>query len=306
MIWQRFTLIIASVVLLFSCEPDVDSPIPYSSDDPDFSATVNGSSFSPATYEAYNHGEFIEIRAGLSNNTAMSIVLNSTRLGEYSLTESSANHAAMSFTYLDPGEDAFSYFSKGHPESGGYVQISEFSEGDSSISGSFEFTLYRPLDTMLVYVTEGEFNKVSFHSDNYVEEQDEHIDGSNLLSVMIDGMMWEAPTVSSIRMNNMISINASDNTGGLSLGISIDENITPGNYELDELAPQTGIFSMNASAAYTSSAGMLSISNHNMETGTISGSFNFEAENSNYDTGVSITNGSFSIEYDVDGDHVYY
>ncbi len=165
----------------------------------------------------------------------------------------------------------------------GQVTIEDASSG--FFTGKFRFVGYRfGLDTLTAQ--NGLFYRVPLTSGLI---DDNPIIDVNLLSAVIDGVNFNATTITGVDSGNFILI--SGTSGNTTISFSFPNTLTNGNNPIaGNISAMITINGVESDAI----TGNLSIVNHNTELNSISGAFSFNTASPD---AISITQGQFNVDY---------
>lgn len=183
------------------------------------------------------------------------------------------------------------YSTNSDPMAGGSVTITSINTTDSLISGIFEFTAYSFFNKGYISVTEGTFTDIPF-TDELPGNSD------NSFEVDIDGSAFIPVSITASNIMGQLIISASDAQVTKTIGITVNEDITIGTYEMAGLfGSVTGLYNIGTSIIMPASSGELVVTKHDMDQNILEGTFEFEAEELLGTNSASLTNGSFSVMY---------
>jgi hypothetical protein len=262
-----------------------------------FTAQIDG-----VTWTAADSAKGASVLAGQINligvstdNQQMSITLNDTVPGVYTLNQTSVSLAAFAsndssnqyaFT-SDQGSDT--------SQAGGIVTVTEIDKTNQTISGTFSFKLYRDIDGHQKTVKNGIFSKLPYASSLPPANTGDTITAS------IDGVAWSGESIVAASFSGQITINGSNLNASQAVGLVMPQNVTPGaSYTLDYTGfTHFGLYYPLPTVGLASSSGTLTILENNSVTHRIRGNFSFKAVNPQKPTDLThqLTNGYFSVQY---------
>lgn len=293
----RWALVFGVLLTMLSCNKELSYENPSGSDSTtsaNFTASIDGVNWSAAA-----SAEAASFLAGLTNlsgvssdNQQLSIVLDDTVTGVYTLSQSSVSTAVFSDNNTS---DAYSS-SQGSDttQSGGTVTVTEIDRVNKTISGTFSFKLYRASDGKQKVFTNGVFNKLS-----YVDSLPAAA-GTDTMNATIAGSAWVAQSILASSFSSSITVAGSKSDGSQAVGLVMPQNITTGTYSLNYSGlTYFGTYSPSVSTGFASSSGTLQILENNTSTRRVRGNFNFTAVDPTGSSTQSyqITNGYFSVTY---------
>jgi len=283
---------------LWSCRKEVstENPSGFTPGVGSFTAQIDG-----VTWTAADSAKAASMLAGQinligvsSDNRQMSITLNDTVVGTYSLNQASVSLATFAsndssglyaFT-SDQGSDT--------SQAGGTVTVTEIDKANQTISGTFAFKLYRDIDGHQKIVKNGFFNKVP-----YISSLPPASNGDTI-SATIDGAAWVGESIVAAAFSGQVTINGSNLNASQSVGLVMPLAITPGSYPLDYTGiTHFGLYYPLPTIGLASSSGTLTIISNNAATHQIEGKFDFKAVNPQKPTDLThqLTNGYFFVTY---------
>lgn len=282
-----FFCVLFSIPFFNSCSKDNnDDPAPQGSmtaklDNTDWSASLTGASILNGS---------MNISGQSASGEILTITITDDQVGTYPLNAVNAPHVA---AYSEaPGANA--YTSNGADRAGGYVEVTEINEQDSTISGNFEFLTVRTIDDQEINVTEGQFTGIKYTTS---------IPGTdNYITCLVDGVSFTPPSVLGFVNSGKLILNGVTTDGSRSIGLNMPENISPGEYSLDAFGEYVGIYNFSLSAtstnAFSSDSGKLTITKHDTGGKEIEGTFEFVGvDYSGANSNVNITAGLFRVKY---------
>ncbi len=279
-------LTIISFSLLFSCNKEPDEEKPDEETETEIktvgmNAKIDGESWEANEYSAYVNNGVINI-TGDKDGETITITLLDDIEGNYSLSQNSDHSSA----YI-PYSHAVSYTSNGNAYAGGNVNIESINTNDTTITGTFEFDLYKAYSGDSVAITEGSFYKIKYKTSIPSQAEDS-------LSATVDGEDFTPTSISVSSYYGSISISATSGDEMLSLGI--DASATPGTYPTSWGGSYNGSYYIGDNIL-TNDTGTIVITKHDKTKQRISGTFSYDASVLGGDLSVSVTNGSFAVSY---------
>lgn len=274
-------IILCCAVIIFGCDDDDDDMEP----DTRMTAVVDGEGWEAQGFTATIMNEMINVTGLSSDGEAITITISSEQEGTYQLTETS--DAVASYT---PNASAVAFTTNSNEDTEGEVVVEEIDYQDSTITGTFTFSAYRPSDQEWVEVMDGEFVNVNFTS-SVPSGPD---DGD--MSLDIDGETWIPPNVLAQSTPGFLVITGISDDGNRSFQITVNEGISAGTYNTTPSSSVTVSYFPTPTTNFVSESGSLNIDNHDTDAGEISGTFEVEMTDS-MGSSISITNGSFDVSY---------
>ena len=183
------------------------------------------------------------------------------------------------------------YTTNSDHEAGGIVRITSINTTDSLVSGTFEFIAYSFFNKGYISVSEGNFSNIPF-TNQFPATPD------NSLEVDIDGSAFDVASVNASVLMGKIMISASNAQVTKTIGISIEENLTDGTYDIGGMfGSVTGQYNIGTSVIMIANEGELVITKHDMDNNILEGTFEFEAAELLGINSASLTNGTFVVNY---------
>jgi len=290
---------------LFSCQKELSYENPAnggnsnggnSNSKGDFRAKINGTQWvaNDSSKGATILDGVINI-IGIGNNYDMiNITLIGSNTGTYILNSTTANIAL----YQD-GSSSNPFVTNGSSnpsQAGGTVTITEIDTVSKTISGTFQFNLYRQSDQSVKNITEGSFTKIPYIASlppaKITDTMVANISGINYNWIALSLITGTNPN------STQLFINGSNYDASHAVGLFMPYDITPGSYTLDYTGnTYIGEYSPDASTFYISQTGTLTILAHDLTGRRIKGNFNFTGYTLDHSDSVQITNGYFSVGY---------
>lgn len=263
----------------------------------DFRALVNGVDWIAAdtSKSAYMLAGVINITGISVDNKQLSITLNDTVTGVYTLNASSTSFAA----YADNSSSGlFAYSTNASMDTskaGGIVTITSIDKVHRLISGTFSFKVYQGsvLDTTVLNITQGVFYNLSYSTSLPISSS------SDTLNVVIDGTNWAAQSIVASGLTGQLMLSGATLNGLQSVSLIMPLNVAPGSYTLD-YSNQTyiGAYIQAPSISLVSTNGTLTILSNDPTTHRINGNFQFlAADPAGINPSEELTNGYFSVIY---------
>jgi hypothetical protein len=180
---------------------------------------------------------------------------------------------------------------------GGTVTVSKIDQSKKTISGTFQFKLFREEDSTQKVITEGVFEDLVYETTLPPSSS------TDTFTVKIDGTDWKGESIfgTYVDLTKQIMIVANNSTATKTVGLTIPSNITPGSYTLDFWGlTYIGLYNPSQSLSLASESGTLKVLEHNTVTKRIRGTFDFKASElvpTNPPKVATLTNGYFSVKY---------
>jgi len=238
--------------------------------------TLNNEFFKAADARAQINPDGTLTIQGLTDLETLTIHLNNSSLGVYTLDGSSTNRVIF--------EDFEGSVYTTNPFGNGQVVVEDISEG--SFSGTFRFNAYRfGLDTL--NGAQGIFYKVPLDSGSIEEDPEIPV---NILSAKINDVDFSATTVTAVDSGNFILISGTQ--ANTTIAFSFPNDLTNGNNPI-ATGNITALITIDG-VQREAVSGNLSIVNHNLELNAVSGAFSFETAAPD---GILVTQGQFNVSY---------
>lgn len=176
----------------------------------------------------------------------------------------------------------------------GEIVITEIDEENKTISGTFLFTGHN-VDNGTKEFTNGKFINVSYETDLLPSNND------NSFFAKVDGVEFKEDGVQgiAISLGGMSTIGISATKNNLqTIGLNLDANMKPGEYELSTFSIPSGLYSKSFSESFASEKGKVIITTHDVANKRIIGTFEFTASSFLMpDEKFEVTEGSFDVTY---------
>ncbi len=290
MIKKITLLLILSLLVLVSCTTDIEV------NNPALQAKIDGEIFVSSIKKAILYEDGTLVITGSDNGKTISFTTTSEKVGSYKMGSTKNIQNTISKASFE--QDQKQFVSK-NETSDGTVTITEIY--DNEISGSFHFNNLQDDTGNSKSFQDGWFYRLPIEN-GFIEEEVEEEENQNIsnpclldasLTALVDGneMITEYHTAAEFNLNNVTSIriNASNQVDEISIVFLAD--VTPGTYDLSGSGSFSASYSINNDKS-SALSGSLTITEHNMDSKCISGTFNFDTR-----SGSQITNGSFEFGY---------
>jgi hypothetical protein len=290
----------SALLFLFACSKEKSfeksNSVPPVSSAADFTANINNVAWSAADSlrGASIISGIINITGISSDNKQISMTLNGSTTGTYILDQNSLSVG----NYVDGNsENVFGFATNQGTdtgEAGGKVIVTEIDANNKTISGTFQFKVFRNMDSQQQVITEGVFNKIPFVTSLPPAST------TDTFFVKVDGVDWSPPSITASVSAGILIIAASEQNGSRSVGLVMPATATTGNYIMDfATGDYFGEYSPNPTTFLISdSTGTLQIIDNNTSTRHVKGTFQFPAKDLNGGPQSAVlTEGSFSVGY---------
>lgn len=228
------------------------------------------------------------------DNKQISITLNDTLPGVYTLSQVSASLAA----YADnDSADNYAYATNqgiDSTQAGGLVTITEIDKVNRTITGTFAFKVYRDIDHHQKTITEGVFYKLPYTGT--LPPADNSVD---TMRAVIDGVSWKAQSIVASALSLQLVLNGSALNGSQSISLIMPVDVRPGSYAIDPTGlVYIAVYLPTVNTSRLGTSGTLEILENDAGTQRVRGNFNFVApEPLDQTIQNHITSGYFSVKY---------
>lgn len=276
----------------FSCQKELTDPNGTSLTGPsDFRATINGTPWVAGLSSAARVGGLIGL-AGQGGGKTITITLSDSGVHHYILNQNTLSAASYSDT---ASGSTVAFTSNALITTGGTVDITAIDTTNKKISGTFQFTAYRAIDSAQRTITLGSFTNLSYATTTPPASN------TDTFTVKIDGTTFTPFSIfgTHVTLLNQISISGTDQAGAKSVGVYVPDTVTPGTYPITTLGgTYFGQYNKDASTFLVSDSGTVTILEHNTTTKRIRGNFNFHATEFVMPTVTAqLSSGYFSVIY---------
>jgi hypothetical protein len=282
----------------FSCQKELSyegGPPPAQEVNGDFRAKIDGVQWVAADSAkgAAILGGLINISGTSSDNKQISMTLNDTITGVYTLNQVSTSLGS----YADQDSSGVYAFTTDQgadtSQAGGIVTVTEIDKVNKTISGTFSFKVFRDLDSRGKSITEGIFNKLPYASALPPASN------GDTMRCTINGVPWVGQSIMASILSPALAINGSDLNGTQSVSLIFPLNSIPGSYPMSISGlVYFGIYTPSATSALSSSSGTLTILQNDPVNKRVSGTFFFDATYPGLNaTTDHLTAGYFSVSY---------
>ena len=246
------------------------------------------------------------------------ITLLGATTGEYVLNQNSLHAAA----WTDSTETSQVAYTTNEgtssTDAGGIVHVVKIDTLKGTISGTFQFNLFRDMDNGKKSVVDGIFQDLPLNGSatgggggagggnggggntgggNTGGGNGGGVSTGNTMTATIDGAAYTPKLVSGTSVQDRLVLTGIDDDGIRMISLQVSAAITPGTYSLDGASGNIAFYNAAALEAYISSSGKLVITEHNKSTKVIKGTFEFDGKNPLTNATKKLTKGSFSIDY---------
>lgn len=295
-------LLLFFVSLFFSCKKEEPIAPPSPPPAPEMTAQIDGNNWKADTMTVRMLEGTMHIRGRSQNGEILAFTLTNDQPIFYPLD--SADNTQLGAYTMDPKIEAY-VTNISTENAGGFLEISEINEQDSTITGNFEMIVVRRSDSTAVNITEGHFSNLKYTGNN-----------SDFLFCLIDDRMHFPVSIAVLRSSGTLSMTAraAKEPGGpeyeeyVRLGIGSATDAKPGVFTLnvsdaDNRAGATyccGNSLTETPSGFLAFSGTLRLNRYDRTDPTkplIEGSFDFSAGSTmgTYRT-VEITGGVFGVQ----------
>lgn len=235
---------------------------------------------------------FIGLAAIDANGDNIAIVLKGQDVGIYEVEDLIQSGAPDNLVAYTPFGDVSFTSAYDIETTGGIVTVTELDTVNNFISGTFEVNLARNTGSgdSLINLTQGAFNRLDL-----IVEQD--VIGNNEFSAMVDGVTFQPNVIGGTVAAGSIVLSFSKNSGE-SIALTLPADIDNGSYTLGALgSTYSASYVKSALESFFADDGTVIITNHNTNSKLIEGTFNFTATPFFGGTSVSVTEGTFKVNY---------
>jgi hypothetical protein len=234
------------------------------------------------------------------DNKTFIITLTGTATGEYQLDQ----HAMHVAAWTDDGEGNPASYTTNQGSSltdaGGIVTITKIDLVNKTISGTFQFNMFRDLDKGRKTVVDGIFDNLSFGTGDSTGNGGGTggvTVAGDFLKARVDSTDYEATMITGIIYQDKLMLNGAQSDGTHAIGFQIPLSTSAGTYDFDLFAGYVGIYARSLHSSYSAESGKLVIQEHNKSAKKIRGTFQFKGADLLGGGSVQVSNGSFSITY---------
>ena len=292
-----FVLLTLVCFLIISCKKENSNELPPVQVDPNapsLKMKVNGIMWEGDLFaSASSMNGMLNISAIGSDKKRITITLFDKAPGSYILDIPATDGVA---AFVDSSESnplAYATNQGRTPgQAGGTLEITKVDDVKKTISGNFQFRLFREFDSKQIFISEGTFQNLSYNSSLPAASS------TDTLSVKVDGALWKPESIIGTTAQSNLAVVGNNLTATRSLGLLMPQNISAGSYDLDSLnTSYLGQYNPTSSTYLSSFLGKLNILEHNSSTRRIRGNFNFKAKDLQGSQSATLTEGYFSVKY---------
>jgi Family of unknown function (DUF6252) len=174
------------------------------------------------------------------------------------------------------------------------VVITEINASAKTISGTFQFKVFRDMDQQQQVITVGSFTQLPYASSLPIAPT------SDTFYVVVDAVGWTPPSITaSVSMGKLI-IAASEQDGSRSAGLVMPQAVNPGTYPMDfATGDYFGEYNPSPNTFLVSDPnGTLTILENNTSTKRVRGTFQFLAQDlGGVAPSATLSSGKFNVGY---------
>jgi hypothetical protein len=289
-----YTVLVLAAATLFSCRKEYSlenaSGLPA-----DFTAQINGVTWDAADstqYAAIANGT-ITIVGTSSNGQQLTISLNDTIVGTYTLNQQTSSSAA-TFLNVDSAS-IYEYATNAGDtaQAGGTVNVLSIDPVGKTISGIFSFKAYRSLDGTQKIFTSGVFYKIPYSDTLPV------VSKLDTLTAFVDSVAWPGVGITVQTLGGELAISGAQSDGSNAITVLLPVTEQPGAYSLANIALDDcqGVFNPTPSPSLVSTSGTLNVVQNDIVHSRIRGNFAFVATDPLGSESYTVSNGYFSVYY---------
>lgn len=263
---KKFTLLLIMALSLISCEDNDINEFA-------MQAKIGNRLYTSTEAQASLAANGTLVIEGSTRLESLTIRINRLKEGEFFIREGANSNWAV-FTDMD------GKLFDTKPNGSGLVTITEVNLEKKTLSGTFHFNAMRTgIDT--VYVSKGVLYNIPYGGGS------DNPDGSGSLTAKVDGEPFLPSVVTAGLTGNSIAIFGTAITS--TIGITVPKLVEIGEYIL----PLNGFTAkyQNEAGNQTTTSGRITITEHNIETRSLKGTFSFVTNRS------EITEGQFDVIY---------
>lgn len=286
---KKIFAILFCVSSIMACKKSDDNTITNNSN---FTANINGTSWSAGTYLASRTAGLTNITGLSSSKTHITMTLTGQSAGTYRLSQTSLNALVLIDSSTATPLNYTSNASSDTSLAGGYVYINSVDTTNKTISGTFWSKVYNLNSNTSKSITSGVFNKIPYTSSGGNTAK------PDTLTLTLDGIVWNTQSTYTSNQSGYISIGGSEISTSKSIAVALPTNVTAGSYALSSFGT-TYLVNYNPSSSnpYLTTAGNITVTEHNSATKRVRGTFYATTKNVNQTVTANITNGYFSFTY---------
>ncbi len=235
---------------------------------------------------------FTNIEGISSDKKFLSIFLDDTIPKTYTLSQTSKSYAELSDTTDMNGKSYSTDQGNSATDAGGTVVVTAIDKVNKTLSGTFQFKMFRSLDGKQKVITEGSFTKLPYKSSLPPAAI------TDTFQVKIDNIDWSGKSISTgLTSTGELFISASELNVSKSVNFFIPANIAVGTYNLEGMGAYISLYNPDLNTFLIAESGKLVILEHNFTTKRIRGNFNFKAVETPGTKTALLTQGYFALNH---------
>lgn len=279
-----YKLIISLLIIVSLVACNKEEIAEYSSDK-SMTAKLDGNLWRATTPTGELASGFYVISGESKIGHTIKIYLSSVVEGEYLLSPNSNSYAE----YIPADENDGLYITSGGEGTNGKVVITELNTSTNRATGTFYFKANKIGTNQTKTISGGEFTTIEYQSlaPSYSD---------NTMIATTNGSLWSGTTVTGALYNTINKIQLSGSDGLETISFTLPKDIIVGTYQFDGV-DYNASYSL-ASEAYSTTNGSIAITDYNISTKRIRGSFNFNGKQvADTTVTIGVTSGQFNILY---------
>lgn len=297
-------LLAASLFTLGSCTKELsqESPVQQLPGPGNFYATIDGGSWKADSAQvAIVDDSGIVTITGISKSLEeVSMVLPGFLKGVYAVNGQSTGYALYASLQGGSVDPFLSNGSTDASKAGGTVSLTSIDTVNHTVSGTFQFKLFRVSDLTTETVTAGVFNNIPYINSNSIPPivPPTGLNADTLIA-SVNTVSWIAAQVLVTDTSGLLVIAGTSSDGQQTLGLYMPSSVTAGTYTLDfNTGVYLGSYSPDPLTLLVAQGnGSLTIISNDTVNRHISGRFNFVGISLTNNSSANLTNGYFSVNY---------
>ena len=297
-------LLAAFLFSLGSCTKELsrESPVQQAQGPGNFYATIDGQIWEADSVQIsiVDDSGIVTITGISKSQEEISMVLPGFLIGVYAVSGESPGYslyASLQGSAVDP------FLSNGSTDvtkAGGTVSLTAIDTVNHTVSGTFQFKVYRSSDMTTKTVTAGVFNKIPYiNSSSLPPITPPAGQNSDTLIASVNNVSWVAALVQPSDQSGMLVIAGTSSDGQQTLGLFMPSSVIAGTYTLDlNAGTYLASYSPDPLTFFVAQGnGSLTIISNDTVNRRITGRFNFVGISQATNGSANITNGYFSVSY---------
>lgn len=264
-----------SLVLLTACEENLDD-----NNVPGLQSVRNGELFKATNMVAVLNDDGSVTITGSNDTEQLVLELESATAGTYPLGESFDNEAIYTNNNVD-------IFSTDADEGSGQVVLSSATP-QGSLTGTFSFVSYLPMNADSLYMRRGVIHQVPF---GLPDDTTNPGSDTDVFNAQIDGADLNPTTIQVQNTAGVILVSAINGTNLITL--TFPENIAVGSYTLSSSGNYLAFYQSGTNPS-SADSGTLDITAVDTAAGSVTGTFSFTTAPPD---SFNVTNGEFTVFY---------